>query len=310
VNTQTTVAALRRFSRFYTRALGLLDEGLLASGFSLSEVRVLYELAQRDGVAAVDLARELALDSGYLSRILRRFAARGLVRRETHAGDARRSALTLTAKGRKTFAPLEAASSAQAATLVAHLDDAGRAELIEALRRVERALAPPAAARAAAPVPIVLRGPEPGDMGWVVQREGALYAREFGYDASFEALVAEIVARFVRRFDPKWERCWIAEQAGRPVGAVFVVRKSARVAQLRLLHVEASVRGQGIGGRLVDECIRFARERGYRTLMLWTQSHLDAARHVYVARGFVLQQQDKHRSFGKSLTAQVWTLGL
>lgn len=304
-----TVTALRRFSRFYTRQLGLLDEGLLASGFSLTEVRVLYELAQRDGVAAVDLTRELALDSGYLSRILRRFAAQGLVRREAHAGDARRGVLTLTAQGRKTLALLDKASSTQAAKLVAHLDDAGRAELTEALARVERALAPPAAARAA-PAPIVLRAHEAGDMGWVVEREGTLYAREFGYDASFEALVAEIVARFLRRFDPKHERCWIAEQGGRRMGAVFVVRKSARVAQLRLLHVERSARGQGLGGRLVDECIRFARERGYLTLALWTQSHLDAARHLYQSRGFVLKDEEKHRSFGKSLVAQTWTLQL
>jgi DNA-binding MarR family transcriptional regulator/GNAT superfamily N-acetyltransferase len=302
-----TVVALRRFSRFYTRQLGLLDEGLLASGFSLTEVRVLYELAQREGLAAADLGRQLALDAGYLSRILRRFAARGLVRREVHAADARRSTLALTAKGRRAFAPLDGASSAQAARLVAHLDAGARGELRVAMATVERALSP--GARAAAE-PIVLRPHQVGDIGWVAHRQGQLYAQEHGYDATFEALVAEIAARFVRGFDPQWERCWIAEQGGRIVGSVFVVRKSARIAQLRLLYVEPSARGQGLGGRLVDECIRFARTKGYRTLMLWTQSHLDAACRIYASRGFVRGREEKHRSFSRRLVAQTWTLAL
>lgn len=302
------VAALRRFSRFYTAQLGLLDEGLLASGFSLTELRVLYELAHRDGLAATDLVRDLALDAGYVSRILRRFVARGLVRREVHAGDARRNTLVLTAKGRKTFAPLDAASDAQAASLIPPLDAGARAELQAALATVQRALAP-AAARAAGE-PIVLRSHQTGDMGWVAHRQGLLYAQEFGYDETFEALVAEIAARFVQKFDPKWERCWIAEQGGRIVGSVFVVRRSARVAQLRLLYVEPAARGQGLGARLVDECIRFARAKGYRSLRLWTQSHLDAARRIYASRGFVLDKEERHRSFGKSLVAQTWTLAL
>jgi len=302
------VAALRRFSRFYTAQLGLLDEGLLASGFSLTEVRVLYELAHRDGLAATDLVRDLALDAGYLSRILRRFVARGLVRREAHSADARRNTLVLTAKGRKAFAPLDAASDAQAASLLAPLDAGARTELQAALATVQRALAP--TATRAVREPIVLRSHQTGDMGWVAHRQGLLYAQEYGYDETFEALVAEIAARFVRRFDPKWERCWIAEQGDRIVGSVFVVRRSARVAQLRLLYVEPAARGQGLGARLVDECIRFARAKGYRMLRLWTQSHLDNARYIYASRGFVLDNEERHRSFGKSLVAQTWTLAL
>jgi DNA-binding MarR family transcriptional regulator/GNAT superfamily N-acetyltransferase len=302
-----TVSALRRFSRFYTRQLGLLDEGLLASGYTLAEVRVLDELAQRDELGAAELARELALDAGYLSRILRRFAARGFVRSRAHAGDARRRMLWLTAKGRRAFEPLEAASSAQAATLIAHLDAGARADLAAAMAAVERALSPTARGPRA---PIVLRAHQVGDIGWIAHRQGQLYAQEYGWDETFEALVAEIAARFVREFDPLRERCWVAEQEGRIVGSVFVVRKSARVAQLRLLYVEPAARGQGLGGRLVDECIRFARAKGYRTLMLWTNAGLDAARHVYEARGFVLERQERHRSFGKRLVGQFWSLPL
>jgi DNA-binding MarR family transcriptional regulator/GNAT superfamily N-acetyltransferase len=304
---EPAVAALRRFSRFYTRQLGLLDEGLLASGFSLTEVRVLYELAHRDGLSAADLGRELALDAGYLSRILRRFQARGLLERSAQPGDARRSTLALTAKGRKTFSPLEAASNTQAAALIAHLDAGAQAELRAAMASVERLLSP---AAKAAPEPIVLRPHQAGDIGYVAHRQGLLYAREYGWDETFEALVAEIGARFVRKFDPKWERCWIAEQGARIVGSVFLVRKSVRVAQLRLLYVDPAARGQGLGARLVDECIRFARAKGYRQMVLWTNDILHAARHIYESRGFVLQSLERHRSFGKDLVGQHWALTL
>jgi DNA-binding MarR family transcriptional regulator/GNAT superfamily N-acetyltransferase len=307
VRMDATVAALRRFSRFYTRQLGLLDEGLLASGFALTEVRVLYELAQREGLGAAELARELALDAGYLSRILRRFAARGLVRQRVHTGDARRRTLELTPKGQRTFAPLDAASSAQVAQLIAPLDAGARAELAAALAGIERLLSPAARGQRS---PIVLRAHQVGDIGWIAHRQGQLYAREYGWDETFEALVAEIAARFVRAFDAKRERCWVAEQDGRIVGSVFVCAKSARVAQLRLLYVEPAARGQGLGARLVDECIRFARAKGYRTLMLWTNAGLDAARHVYEARGFVLEKQERHHSFGKRLVGQFWSLAL
>ncbi len=304
---EPAVAALRRFSRFYTRRLGLLDEGLLDSGFTLTEMRVLYELGHRDGPAAADLVRELALDAGYLSRVLRRFQAQGLIERSTQAGDARRSTLALSAKGRRMFAGLDKASNAQAAALLAHLDAGAQAELRAALATVERLMTPGAKA---APEPIVLRGLQVGDIGLIASRQGQLYAQEFGWDDTFEALVAEIAARFVQKFDPKWERCWVAEQSGRVVGSVFVMRKSPRVAQLRLLYVDPVTRGQGLGARLVDECIRFAKGKGYRSMMLWTNAGLDAARHIYEGRGFVLQKEERHRSFGKNLVGQFWMLKL
>jgi DNA-binding MarR family transcriptional regulator/GNAT superfamily N-acetyltransferase len=301
------VLALRHFSRFFTGQLGLLDEHLLDSGFSLTEVRVLYEIAHRQDATAADLRRELAIDAGYLSRILRRFVAQGLVKRSLHATDARSSTLAATAKGKKALAPLERASSARAAALLSHLDAGSADELRRAMGTVERALTP---AAKGAPEPVVLRPHQVGDIGWVAHRQGLLYAQEYGWDQTFEALVAEIAARFVRDFDPQHERCWIAEQGGRIVGSAFVVRKSARVAQLRLLYVEPSARGQGLGARLVDECIRFARSKQYKTLMLWTNDVLRAARHVYESRGFVLQKQERHRAFGKALVGQYWTLAL
>jgi DNA-binding MarR family transcriptional regulator/GNAT superfamily N-acetyltransferase len=302
-----TVAALRRFSRFYTRQLGLLDEHLLDSGHGLTEVRVLYEIAHRQAPVAADLKRELALDAGHLSRLLRRLAARGLVRQHADAGDARRSVLALTAAGRRAITALERAASANAAALLAHLDAGRAAELRAAMATIERALEPSVRA---APEPIVLRAHRTGDIGWIAHRQGLLYAQEYGWDETFEALVAEIAARFVRTFDPAWERCWVAEQGGRTVGAVFVVRKSARVAQLRLLYVEPAARGQGLGRLLVDECIAFARTKGYRSLMLWTNEGLAAARHLYETRGFQLGKQERHRSFGKQLVGQTWTLAL
>jgi DNA-binding MarR family transcriptional regulator/GNAT superfamily N-acetyltransferase len=301
------VTALRRFSRFFTRQLGLLDEHLLESGFSLTEVRVLYEIVHQPELSAADLGRALAIDAGYLSRILRRFVAQGLVKRGAHDSDARSSKLAATAKGKKALAPLERGASAQAAALLSHLDHSSADELRTAMRTVERALTPNPRGT---PEPIVLRPQQAGDIGWIAHRQGLLYAQEHGYDESFEALVAEIAAKFVREFDAARERCWVAEQGERIVGAVFVVRKSARVAQLRLLYVEPVARGQGLGARLVDECIRFARAKGYKSLTLWTQSHLDAARHVYASRGFRLEKEERHRSFGKSLLGQSWMLEL
>ena len=301
------VLALRRFSRFFTRQLGLLDEHLLGSGFSLTEVRVLYEIAHLPGLTAVDLRRELALDAGYLSRMLRRFVAQGLVKRSAHVTDARSSTLAITAKGKRALVPLEQASSARAAELLSHLDTASADEFRLAMQTVERALKPGVRS---APEPILLRPHQVGDIGWVAHRQGLLYAQEYGWDATFEALVAEIAARFVHEFDPQHDRCWIAEQSGRIVGSAFVVRKSARVAQLRLLYVEPAARGQGLGARLVDECIRFARSKHYKTLMLWTNDVLRAARHVYETRGFVLQKEERHRAFGKSLVGQYWALAL
>jgi DNA-binding MarR family transcriptional regulator/GNAT superfamily N-acetyltransferase len=300
------VAAVRRFSRVYTRRLGLLDEHLLASAFSLTESRLLFELAHHEGLAAADLVRDLALDAGYVSRILRRFVAQGLVQRRRAADDRRRSVLTLSARGRAAVAPLERASSEQVAALLARLHPGAQSELLDSMAAIERTLDPPP--RGAGTV--TLRAHRSGDIGWIAHRQGLLYSEEYGWDQTFEALVAEIAARFVREFDPKWERCWIAEQDGRTVGSVFVVRKSVRVAQLRLLYVEPSARGQGIGQRLVDECIAFARAKGYRTLSLWTNDVLSAARHIYEGAGFALVKEERHRSFGKSLVGQHWDLRL
>ena len=297
------IAAVRRFSRFYTRRIGLLQDGLLDLPFSLAEARVIYELAQHDAATAAELAAALGLDAGYLSRILRGIDRRGLLRREPCTHDRRQTMLSLTAQGREAFAALDAGSQAQIASLLAPLSPPAQNRLIAALRETEALLD---AARPAQTEPFVLRPPQPGDMGWVVQRQGLLYAREYGWDARFEALVAEIVAKFVQDFDPARERCWIAERDGEPAGAVFVVRRTDEVAQLRLLHVEAASRGLGIGRRLVDECIRFARDAGYRRITLWTNDVLVSARRIYQAAGFTLAAEERHHSFGHDLVGQNW----
>src|SRR5438477_2258778 len=301
------VEAARRFNRFYTRQIGLLRRGAYNSPFSLTEVRVLYELAHREKPTASELGRDLGLDAGYLSRMLRGFERRGLVTRTRSPADGRRSHLALTALGRRVFAPLDARSHAEVAALLSGLAPAAQAQVIAAMRTIERLLggdrAPPSPA-------YLLRPPQPGDLGWVVHRHGAVYAREYGYDARFEALVAEIVARFVERFDPARERCWIAEQDGAVVGSVFLVARSRTAAQLRLLLVEPQARGSGLGTRLVDECVRFARWAGYRTLMLWTQSELSAARRLYQAAGFRVVRKERNHSFGKALVSETWELDL
>ena len=297
------IAAVRQFSRFYTRRIGLLQDGLLDSPFSLAEARVIYELAQRGTATAAELAAALALDQGYLSRILRGFDRRDLLAREPSASDRRQTLLSLTPQGREAFAALDAGSQAQIARparapVAAGAEPAGRRPARDGDAAGRRA---PRASRA-----LVLRPPQPGDMGWVVQRQGVLYAREYEWDARFEALVAEIVAKFVQTFDAARERCWIAERAGAPVGAVFLVRKTDEVAQLRLLHVEAASRGLGIGTRLVGECIRFARDAGYRRIMLWTNDVLVSARRIYQAAGFTLTAEERHHSFGHDLVGQNW----
>jgi DNA-binding MarR family transcriptional regulator/N-acetylglutamate synthase-like GNAT family acetyltransferase len=301
------VAAVRRFNRFYTQRIGMLRQGLYDSPWSLAQVRVLYELAHTDGaVAATDLARGLGLDAGYLSRILHGFVAKGFLRRSPSSNDARRLKLTLTAAGRKAFAPVDRASRDEVAALLAPIADDAQARLVDAMRTVETLLGDGLRPDAA----LVLRPHRPGDIGWVVSAHGRLYAREYGWDETFEALVAEIAARFVRRYDPRRERCWIAERDGRIVGSVFVVAKSLDVAQLRLLIVEPSARGAGIGRRLVAECIEFARRTGYRRIMLWTNGGLDAARHLYEDAGFRLAREGSHHSFGKDLVGQTFVLDL
>jgi DNA-binding MarR family transcriptional regulator/ribosomal protein S18 acetylase RimI-like enzyme len=300
--------AIRAFNRFYTRRIGVLGERLLDSPFSLAEMRVLYELAHRASPTATEIRRDLGLDAGYLSRILRRFEARGLIRRQPSPNDGRQSRLALTTRGRRAFAPLETRARVEVGAMLDQLPASHQSQIVGAMDTIERLLGSPTTAPTAEPY--MLRPHRPGDMGWVVHRHGELYAREWGYNHEFEALVARIVADFLDHFDPARERCWIAERGGSIVGSVFLVKKSATVAKLRLLLVEPDARGLGLGRRLVDECIRFAREAGYRKITLWTQSELTAAREVYERAGFKRMSRRKHRSFGKSLVAEVWDLKL
>jgi DNA-binding MarR family transcriptional regulator/N-acetylglutamate synthase-like GNAT family acetyltransferase len=301
------VQAVRRFNRFYTTQIGVVNEHLMESEFSLSEMRVLYELAHRDQPTAGALCKELGLDPGYLSRMLRAFEKRGMLARTESKSDARQNLLSLTALGRKTFAPLEARWQEQMVHLLDNVPAGDRKRLAGAMHTIEAILG----AKEQATPSYLLRPHRPGDMGWVVQRHGALYWQEYGYDERMEAFCAEIVAHFVLNFDPKHEACWIAEKDGENVGSVFVVRKSKTVAKLRLLLVEPSARGLGIGKRLVDECIRFAREAGYKKMELWTQSELHAARHLYQQAGFKLVNKKRHDSFGrKGLIAETWELKL
>ncbi len=301
------IATVRAFNRFYTRQIGLLDEGLHRSTFSLTEGRILYELAHRTGLTAADLVRDLGVDAGYLSRILKQFEARGHLERQPAAHDARQIVLTLTDAGRAAFAPLDQASQELVRSMLATRSGAERAQLVQGMRAIQQILGERAASPA---VPYILRPLQPGDIGWITHRQGVLYWQEYGWAEEFEALVAEILAAFVRSFDPARERSWIAEREGEVVGSVFLVRATDTVAKLRLLYVEPSARGLGIGGRLVDECIRFARARGYGTLTLWTNDVLVSARRIYESRGFCLASEEAHHSFGKDLMGQHWNLAL
>jgi DNA-binding MarR family transcriptional regulator/N-acetylglutamate synthase-like GNAT family acetyltransferase len=301
------VADVRRFSRFYTRQIGLLRDGYLETPFSLTEARVLYEVASREHAVAAELTRELGLDAGYLSRILARFRRRGVIERRASADDARRSELRLTKKGRSVFASLDARSRDDIGTQLARLPVTDQERLVGAMATVERHLGE---RRPVTGGGYVLRGPRPGDYGWVVQRHGALYAEEYGWNAEFEGLVAGIVGKFVEHLDPKRERCWIAERDDENVGCLFAVKQSASVAKLRLLLVEPKARGLGIGKRLVDECVTFSRVAGYKKLRLWTNSVLRAARHIYEEAGFELIAEESHHSFGKDLVGETWELKL
>jgi len=302
VEVDQRIAAVRRFNRFYTRQIGLLGAGYLDSPFTLTEVRVLYELAHRERPSASEISRDLGLDAGYLSRVLRGFKKAGLVQTERSTTDGRRSHLLLTERGQAAFAPLNARSQEDIGAMLGALSAGEQDRLVDAMQTIEGLLC----AEPEHKGPYLLRPPQAGDMGWIVHRHGVLYAREYGWDEEFEALVAGIVAKFIKTFDPKRERCWIAEKDGEIVGSVFVVQRSRTVAQLRLLLVEPKARGLGIGSRLVEECIRFAREKGYRTLMLWTNDVLDAARRIYERAGFQLVKEDAHHSFGHDLVGQNW----
>jgi DNA-binding MarR family transcriptional regulator/N-acetylglutamate synthase-like GNAT family acetyltransferase len=300
------IEAVRRFNRWYTQRVGALRGDLLATPFPLPQARVLFELAHRDGVTAAELAGDLGLDRSYLSRLLRGLESRGLVLRARDRKDARRQSLALTAAGRRAFRELDQRSRDEVRAILAPLAPERETRLLGAMRAIEETLAGDAADRE----PFALRGHEPGDLGWVVSRHGALYAREYGWDMTFEAMVAEIAAKFLKTFDAARERAWIAERDGERVGCVFVVSESARVAKLRMLLVEPEARGLGLGRRLVDECIRFARGVGYRELVLWTNDILHAARKLYVDAGFTLVGEQRHTSFGHALVGQTWSLEL
>ena len=307
------VESVRRFNRFYTRRIGALRAGLLGSPHPLPEARLLYELGQRGKCTATDLGRELDLDLGYLSRLLQSLKRRGLVQATPSPGDARRSLLLLSAKGRKSFSTLDARSRDEVSDMLAKLSPSEQARLVEAMTTVEKLLTHGSSASSASSASlssIELRAHRPGDMGWVVHRHGALYAQEYGWDERFEGLVAAIVAKFVARFDPARERCWIAEMDGEPVGSVFVVKHNQHTAKLRLLLIEPAARGRGLGKRLVQECIAFSRAQGYRKLVLWTQSNLAAARGIYRSCGFERKKTEKHATFGVKLTGEFWELAL
>lgn len=302
------IDSIRRFNRFYTRQIGLLNEGLLESPFSLTDVRVLYELAHREEATAVGLCKELGLDAGYLSRILRNFEKQGLIEKKDSPADARQSLLRLTRKGEKVFEPLDARSNEQVGGMLGRLSPVKQENLIRAMQTITAVLDPEVKKTAEA---YLLRQHRPGDMGWVVQRHGELYWQEYHYDERFEVLVAKIVGDFIENLEPSRERCWIAERDGENVGSVFLVQKSKTVAKLRLLLVEPSARGLGIGSRLVAECVSFAREAGYKKMVLWTQSELAAARSIYKKAGFKLVGQKRHDSWScKNIVAGTWELKL
>ena len=297
------VGVVRRFNRFWTRQIGVLREGYLESRFSLTEVRVLFELAHREETTASELGEELGLDAGYLSRLLGGFEKGGLIHKRPSEADGRRSLLRLTEQGLEAFAPLDARSRSDIGAMLGSLTVAEQERLVGAMRTIEGLLTEEEGS-------YLLRPHESGDMGWVVHRHGVLYAGEYGWDERFEALVAEIVAKFIREYDPKLERCWMAERDGENVGCVFLVKQSEEIARLRLLLVEPQARGLGIGSRLVEECIRFARRAGYQKITLWTNDVLYAARRIYQGVGFRLVHEEPHHSFGHDLVGQTWELEL
>ena len=300
------VAAVRRFNRFYTQRIGVLSAGYAGGPFSLTEARVLYEIRQRDRSTATEIGRELGLDAGYLSRMLRRFHKAGLLRKQVSPEDARHTFLSLTERGRKTFAPIEARSNAQVGAMLEQLTAPQQDDLVAALRTAQTLLAD---APSTTPQ-IVLREPRAGDFGWIVARHGVLYGQEYGWGEDFEGLCAQIVADFVKNFDPARERCWIAEVDGRNAGSVFVAKDTDELARLRLLLVEPWARGLGIGRKLTEECVSFARSRGYRKMTLWTHSVLVAARHIYRQAGFSLTSSEAKRSWGQDVVSEHWDLAL
>jgi DNA-binding MarR family transcriptional regulator/GNAT superfamily N-acetyltransferase len=305
--TDTRAEAVREFNRFYTRRIGVLGDAHLGSRFSLTEVRVLYELAHRERLTAAEIANDLSLDRGYLSRTLRSFKRRGLITTTPSDADRRATFLGLTAAGRRAFAPLDQRARNLIGGLLEPLSDGQQLRVLDAMHTIRHTLDDQSTSH---PDAFVLRAHRPGDMGWVVQRHGELYSREYGWDERFEAIVAHVVADFIDNFDASRERCWIAERGGERVGSIFIVAKSKTAAKLRLLLVEPSARGMGIGERLVDEVIAFGRQAGYKRIFLWTQSDLVSARRIYAAKGFTLVGEESHELFGSNLTAETWELQL
>ncbi|MEA2544204.1 MAG: hypothetical protein QOH35_5570 [Acidobacteriaceae bacterium] len=302
------IAKFRHFNRTYTRYLGTLNEGLLNSDYSLAEARVLYELANRNAPKASEIAEGLGMDPGYLSRLLGKFERDGLLQKKMSEQDGRFAELVLTTRGKSVYKKLNELSNEQARAALEGLPPTARAEVIHCMQSIEKLLMNPDGSR----IPYVLRPHRVGDMGWIVYREGLGYAEQYGWDATFEALVANIVSDFITHFEPDRERCWIAEVDGRHVGHVFLVKhpSQAHTAKLRLLFVEPSARGTGLGHALVNECVRFARAAGYRKIVLWTQSMLTAAHRIYQGAGFRLVKEEPHHSFGHDLVGQEWELDL
>ncbi|MFZ2006727.1 MAG: bifunctional helix-turn-helix transcriptional regulator/GNAT family N-acetyltransferase [Stellaceae bacterium] len=300
------IGAIRRFNRFYTQKLGVLSETFLDTPFSLTECRVLQALAHRDGATATWLGRELDLDAGYLSRILRDFERQGLILRSPSLQDGRQTMISLTPSGRDAFEPLDRSSHRAVAAMLSSLAQAEQEDLVAAMRTISGLLGgEPEPAPA-----FVLRPHRAGDMGWIADRHGALYGEEYGLNYKMEAYVAEVVAKFLREFDPAREHCWIAEQGGIRIGSVFIVKESDEVARLRMLLVEPRARGLGVGRRLVEECIRFSRQAGYREIVLWTHSILVAARNIYASLGFAIEETETHDEFGPELVGETWRLRL
>ncbi|MBO0333836.1 MarR family transcriptional regulator [Sneathiella sp. CAU 1612] len=298
------INAVRKFNRFYTKHVGALNEGLLNSRFSLTEMRVLYELYSGDNLTAGDLVKSLSLDPAYLSRILKKFKSEGLLKTAKSARDGRQRVLIFTEEGRRDFTPFIKASQDEVAAILTLLSDAEQIRLIEAMNLISSTLAPAEEITD----PVIIRSHRPGDIGWVIHRHGALYAQEYGFDSSFEALVAKVGEDFLTNYDPEFEHCWIAERNDVILGSVSLVKKDLSTAQLRLLYVEPTARGLGVGRKLVDECIRFARRKNYVKVTLWTNSTLYAAIHLYEEAGFKLIDEEPHHSFGQDLVGQTWDL--
>ncbi len=302
---QAATDAVRGFNRFYTRQLGLLNQSFLGSPYTLTEVRVLYELAHRVRPTATEIARELSLDPGYLSRLLKKLERQGYLDREQHPQDARQRSLRLTKTGRRVFDCLDRTSSEQISSMMAALTPGQIDELVSSMRTIHRLLLPNATGSGYSLRPLAI-----GDVGWIIHRQSVLYAKEYGWDMRYEGLIAEILGNFIKQFDAASENAWIAERDGAIAGSVFLVRESEHVARLRLLYVEPRARGLGIGRNLVDTCVYFAREKGYQTLRLWTNDVLVSARRIYQAAGFRLVKEERHHSFGQDLVGETWELAL